>query len=65
MSGLPTGCCECHAGIGMTWTLIWGPGMNRLGTFGRWAFAEFTDVSEFHGEFDKLVSGYLPEDAAT
>ncbi len=48
----------------MTWTLIWGPGVNRLGTFRRWAFAESTEVSEIHGEFDKLVSDYLPENAA-
>ncbi|MCY4592406.1 MAG: hypothetical protein OXE86_18005 [Alphaproteobacteria bacterium] len=38
--------------------------MNQLGTFGRWAFAEFTEIYEFHDEFDKLVSGYFPEDVA-
>ena len=48
----------------MSRVLRYGPSVNRLGTFGRWAFAEFSDVSKIHGEFDKLVSGYLPEDAA-
>ena len=42
----------------------WVPGVNALGTFGRWACAEFTDVHEFESEFDSLVSSYLPEDAA-
>ena len=42
----------------------WVPGVNALGTFGRWAFAEFTDVYEIESGFDALVSSYLPEDAA-
>ena len=42
----------------------WVPGVNALGTFGRWAFAEFTDVYEIEAEFDKLVTSHLPEDAA-
>ena len=42
----------------------WMPGVNALGTFGRWSFAEFTDVYEIEAEFDTLVSGYLHEDAA-
>jgi len=40
------------------------PGVNALGTFGRWAFAEFTDVYEFEAEFDALVRGFLLADAA-
>ena len=40
------------------------PGESALGTFGRWAFAEFTDVYDFESDFDSLVSSYLPEDAA-
>jgi len=47
-----------------TMDTYWVPGVNSLGTFGRWAFAEFTDVYEFQSEFDALVSSYLPEDAA-
>ena len=41
----------------------WIPGVNNLGTYGRWAFAEFGDVYQIEadfaakvaGEFDKLV----------
>ena len=47
-----------------TMETYWVPGVNALGTFGRWSFAEFTDVYEFESEFGALVSGYLPEDAA-
>ena len=47
-----------------TMETYWVPGVNALGTFGRWAFAEFTDVYEIESEFDALVSSYLPEDAA-
>ena len=46
-----------------TMETYWVPGVNALGTFGRWAFAEFTDVHEFESEFDALVSSYLPADA--
>ena len=47
-----------------TMETYWVPGVNALGSFGRWAFAEFTDVYDFQSEFDTLVSSYLPEDAA-
>ena len=41
----------------------WVPGVNHLGTHGRWAFAEFTEVylieSDFEAkvktEFDKMI----------
>lgn len=33
----------------------WIPGVNNLGTYGRWAFAEFTAVFEIEAEFDKLI----------
>ena len=33
----------------------WVPGVNNLGTMGRWAFAEFTDVFEIQTAFDALV----------
>jgi type III restriction enzyme len=29
----------------------WVPGVNNLGTYGRWAFAEFTDIYEIESEF--------------
>ena len=47
-----------------TMETYWVPGVNALGTFGRWAFAEFTDVYEFEAGFDALVRGFLLEDAA-
>ena len=46
---------------------FWVPGVNRLGTFGRWAFAEFGDVYEMQEDFgakveaafDGMVEGVL------
>ena len=34
----------------------WVPGVNNLGTHGRWAFAEFRDVYEIEAAFAKLVA---------
>jgi type III restriction enzyme len=34
----------------------WVPGVNNLGNFGRWAFAEFTAVYEIESEFEKLIA---------
>ena len=47
-----------------TMDTYWVPGVNRLGDFGRWAFAEFTDVHEIETGFDRLVSDFLLADAA-
>lgn len=33
----------------------WVPGVNRLGTHGRWAFAEFTDVWQMQDDFAAKV----------
>ncbi len=43
----------------------WVPGVNYLGSYGRWAFAEFTEVyqieadfkTKVEGEFDKMING--------
>jgi type III restriction enzyme len=43
----------------------WVPGVNNLKTYGRWAFAEFTEVYQIEadfaakvkGEFDKMLAG--------
>jgi type III restriction enzyme len=35
----------------------WVPGVNHLGTHGRWAFAEFTDVYEIETDFKARVEG--------
>lgn len=34
---------------------LWVPGVNNLGGFGRWAFAEFTDLFEIEAAFARLV----------
>ncbi len=33
----------------------WVPGVNNLSTYGRWAFAEFTDVLQIESDFDAKV----------
>jgi type III restriction enzyme len=33
----------------------WVPGVNHLGIYGRWAFAEFTEVYQIEAEFNKLI----------
>jgi type III restriction enzyme len=38
-----------------TMDTYWVPGVNHLGTYGRWAFAEFTDVYEMQQDFAKKV----------
>jgi type III restriction enzyme len=35
----------------------WVPGVNNLGSYGRWAFAEFTEVYEIESEFKTRVEG--------
>lgn len=42
-----------------TMKACWVPGVNNLGKFGRWAFAEFTAVYEIEKKFSELVNGYL------
>ena len=38
-----------------TMETYWVPGVNNLGTHGRWAFAEFTDVYEIQKEFNRII----------
>ena len=38
---------------------FWVPGVNALGSFGRWAFAEFTDPHTMKDELDRLLVGPL------
>ncbi|KAF0115609.1 MAG: type III restriction enzyme [Rhodospirillaceae bacterium] len=42
----------------------WVPGVNTLGQFGRWAFAEFTAVYEIEAGFARLVEGFVNRAAA-
>ena len=37
----------------------WVPGVNGLGRFGRWAFAEFTEVFEIDAAFSALVDEFI------
>jgi type III restriction enzyme len=39
--------------------VYWVPGVNHLGAYGRWAFAEFTDVYQIQTDFQaKVVSEF-------
>lgn len=42
-----------------TMRTLWVPGVNALGDYGRWAFAEFTDVWTIASEFAALVDAWL------
>ena len=37
---------------------LWVPGVNNLGTHGRWAFAEFIDVYQIEAAFGELIDGF-------
>ena len=38
---------------------LWVPGVNNLGTYGRWDFAEFIDVYGIEAAFGKLIDGFI------
>ena len=40
----------------LTMETYWVPGVNNLRQYGRWAFAEFTDVYDMEAGFDALIS---------
>ena len=41
-----------------TMDTYWVPGVNHHGDYGRWAFAEFTDVSGMDAAFGRLIEGF-------
>jgi len=41
-----------------TMETYWVPGVNYLGSYGRWAFAEFTAVFEIEEEFNELITQF-------
>ena len=43
----------------------WIPGVNRLGSYGRWRFAEFTEVYDMEKEFAAVVADALEASPAT
>jgi len=42
-----------------TMRTLWVPGVNNLGTYGRWQFAEFTSVFDIEDEFNALMTQLL------
>jgi type III restriction enzyme len=40
-----------------TMDTYWIPGVNHLGTHGRWAFAEFREVYQIEADFEANVQG--------
>jgi type III restriction enzyme len=50
-----------------TMDTYWVPGVNHLGTYGRWAFAEFTEVYEIESDFETRIASEFEEmiEAAT
>ena len=47
-----------------TMETYWVPGVNILGQYGRWAFAEFTDVFEIQAAFGRLIQSFVQPAAA-
>ena len=47
-----------------TMRAYWVPGVNNLAKYGRWEFAEFTEVFEIEAEFGKLVDSLVAAEAA-
>ena len=43
---------------------LWAPGVNALGGYGRWTFAEFTDPFSTEDDFEALVSRLIEEASA-
>jgi type III restriction enzyme len=41
----------------VTMETYWVPGVNNLGQYGRWAFAEFTEVYQIEADFEVKVEG--------
>ena len=48
-----------------TMDTYWVPGVNHLGTHGRWAFAEFTEIYQMDAEFKTKVEGEFDRMIAT
>jgi type III restriction enzyme len=47
-----------------TMKTLWVPGVNNLGTFGTWAFEEFTDVFAIESDFGAVVDSLSIKAAA-
>ena len=42
----------------------WIPGVNNLGTFGRWKFLELRDIHRMEAEFHEFVDALVARSAA-
>ena len=42
-----------------TMETYWVPGVNNIAKYGRWAFAEFTDVYQIESEFNRIIDNAL------
>jgi len=47
-----------------TMQTYWAPGVNQLERFGRWSFAEFTQVFEIDAAFGRLIESFVRNEAA-
>lgn len=45
----------------MTMETYWVPGVNQAGKYGRWAFAEFTDVYEMQDDFAEKIKKHFEQ----
>ena len=45
-----------------TMETYWVPGVNNLGTYGRWAFAEFTEVYQIEADFEAQGCSRVQQD---
>jgi type III restriction enzyme len=61
ISGYPKGDKPIKPGNMRTY---WLQGVNNLGRFGRWDFAEFTDAFEIDAQFDALMMSLFSRKAA-
>ncbi len=48
-----------------TMETYWVPGVNNLGSYGRWAFAEFTEIYALQAEFAAKVEAEFNKDSVT
>ncbi len=56
IKGYPTGDAQLKA---ETMTTLWVPGVNNLGAYGRWAFAQVTEVYEIEAGLRTLIDDVL------
>ena len=45
----------------LTMDTYWVPGVNHLGTHGRWAFAEFSDIYEIEADFSAKLGAQFDQ----